>query len=312
MKYRVLGDTGFNVSRLSFGASSLGGVFHSVDEKDAIAAVHVALDLGINYIDVAPAYGATRSETVLGKALKGIPRDHYYLSTKVGKTTAPGGYGHDEFNYSNAAIRNSLEDSSKRLGVDYFDIVHLHDIEYNDRQHTEWALGEGVQTLKTLKAEGRIGALSFGMYPMDLWARIIDEGVLDAGLIHNHYCLNDTRMTELLPMAAAKGIGLINASPFASGLLTSRGPADWHPASEADRAIFASAAAHCAERGEDIARLALQFASQNEAIATTMFSSANPDAIRRNVLWHSQPLDLQLVQDVRAILNPVINKQWSY
>ena len=74
MQYNPLGKTAMNVSRLSFGASALGAVFHPVDETQAITAVHAALDLGINYFDVAPAYGATRSETVLGKALKGIPR----------------------------------------------------------------------------------------------------------------------------------------------------------------------------------------------------------------------------------------------
>lgn len=87
MKYRRLGQTGLEVSQISFGASSLGGVFRSVKEDEALEAVHVALELGINYIDVAPAYGGTRSETVLGKALKGVPRESYVLSTKVGKYT---------------------------------------------------------------------------------------------------------------------------------------------------------------------------------------------------------------------------------
>jgi len=87
MKYNLLGNTGMNVSRISFGASSLSAVFHAVDEAEAIKAVHAALDAGINYFDVAPAYGGTVSETVLGKALKGIPRNRYFLSTKVGKYT---------------------------------------------------------------------------------------------------------------------------------------------------------------------------------------------------------------------------------
>ena len=89
MEYNPLGKSGLNVSRLSFGASSLGGVFREVKEADAIRAVHTALDCGINYFDVAPAYGGTRSETVLGKALQGISRDRYFLSTKVGKYTNP-------------------------------------------------------------------------------------------------------------------------------------------------------------------------------------------------------------------------------
>ena len=93
MQYNFLGKTGLQVSRLSFGASSLGAVFHPVDETEAIAAVHAALDCGINYFDVAPAYGGTRSETVLGKALRGVSRDRYFLSTKVGKYTDPNKYG---------------------------------------------------------------------------------------------------------------------------------------------------------------------------------------------------------------------------
>jgi aryl-alcohol dehydrogenase-like predicted oxidoreductase len=105
MEYRSLGRTGLKVSRLSFGASSLSGVFRAVDESEAIRAVHVALDCGINYFDVAPAYGGTVSETVLGKALARIPRERYYLSTKVGKYTNPAKYGDDTLDYSRARIR---------------------------------------------------------------------------------------------------------------------------------------------------------------------------------------------------------------
>src|SRR5215467_15090026 len=130
MQYSLLGKTGMKVSRLSFGTAALGGVFYPVDENDAITAVHVALECGINYFDVAPAYGGTLSETVLGKALRGVPRDRYYLSTKVGKYTKPGSYGEDTLDYSRARIRKSLEESSRRLGTDYFDLIHIHDIEY--------------------------------------------------------------------------------------------------------------------------------------------------------------------------------------
>jgi L-galactose dehydrogenase len=161
MKYNPLGTTGLNVSRLSFGASSLSGVFRPVDEAEAIRAVHAALDYGINYFDVAPAYGGTVSETVLGKALKGIPRGRYFLSTKVGKHTTPGKYGEDTLDYSRARIRASLDESAARLGTDYFDIVHIHDIEYQGRKHAEWALTEGLEAVHELKREGRIGAVSF-------------------------------------------------------------------------------------------------------------------------------------------------------
>jgi len=312
MRYNLLGKTGMKVSRLSFGASALGAVFHPVDETEAIKAVHTALDLGINYFDVAPAYGGTLSETVLGKALKGIARDRYYLSTKVGKYTAPGSYGNDELNYSRARIRASLAESAARLGSEYFDIIHIHDIEYQDRKHTEWALTEGYESVQELKREGLIGNVSFGIYPMDLWKRIFTTLEIDAALVHNHHCLNDTRLLELLPIAAEKGIGIVNGSPMASSLLTDRGPAAWHPASAEDRAIFRRAAEFCRSQGTSISKLAIQFASQNEEIPTTLFSSANPAAVRSNVECHEEPYDASLLAEVRKILTPVLDKEWSY
>jgi len=312
MKYSILGRTGLEVSRVSFGASSLGGVFHAVEETDAIRAVHAALDCGINYFDVAPAYGGTRSETVLGKALRGVPRDRYFLSTKVGKYTNPEKYGEDTLDYSAARIRRSLEESAARLGTDYFDIIHIHDIEYQARRHTEWALTEGLATLHALKEEGRIGAVSFGIYPMDLWHRIFSDFDIDAALTHNHYCLSDTRLLELLPLAREKGIGVINASPFASALLTDRGPADWHPAPPEDRAVFQKAAGFCRSQGTNISKLAMQFACQHPEIPTTMFSSSNPESVKRNVAWADEPVDSALVNQVQEILSPVLNKQWNY
>ena len=312
MEYSLLGRTGMKVSRLSFGASSLGGVFHSVDESEAIKAVHTALECGINFFDVAPAYAGTVSETILGKALRGVPRGRYYLSTKVGKYTKPGTYGEDTLDYSRARIRKSIKESAERLGTEYFDLIHIHDIEYQGRKCTEWALTEGYESVLELKQEGRIGGVSFGIYPMDLWMRIFSSLDVDAGLVHNHYCLNDTRITELLQIAEAKRIGIVNGSPFGSALLTDRGPADWHPASAEERATFRLAADFCRKQGSSIAKLALQFASQNPKLATTLFSSANPESVRRNVEWYQEPVDRQLVSETQKILEPVMNKQWNY
>ena len=310
MNTRPLGRTGLQVSTLSFGASSLGGVFHPVDETDAIRAVHTALDLGINYFDVAPAYGGTRSETVLGKALRGIPRDRYFLSTKIGKYTNPEKYGDDTLDYSRERTRRSIDESAARLGTEYFDIIHIHDIEYEDRRHTEWALSEGFEAVSELKREGRIGAVSFGIYPMDLWHRIFTTLPVDAALVHNHYSLHDTRMLDLLPFAREKGIGMINASPFGSGLLTDRGPADWHPANAEQRAIFKQAAEFCAAQGTNISKLALQFSSQHPDIPTTMFSSASAESVKRNIAWAAEPFDPALVAQVRDILKPITHIDW--
>lgn len=310
MKQNRLGKAGFDVSVLSFGASSLGGVFHKIDEAEAIATVHAALEAGMTYFDVAPAYGATHSETVLGKALKGIDRSRYRLSTKVGKYTAPGTYGEDTLDYSRDRIRASLDESAARLGADYFDMIFIHDIEYQNRQHTEWAMTEGFAAVQELMREGRVGGVGFGIYPVDLWQRILAELPVDAVLIHNHYCLNDDRLLGLLPLAQKANVGIVNASPYASGLLTDRGPAEWHPAKPDDRAIFKKAVEFCSTEGTSISKLAFQYASQNPDIPTTMFSTANRQSLARSLQWFEEPLDQQMLKHVQDILQPVRNKDW--
>ena len=103
MQYRALGKTGMKVSELGFGASSLGGVFHAFDEHRGIDAVFAAIEAGINIIDVSPYYGHYKAETVLGKALKDIPRDKFYLSTKVGR------YGKDGVNTWDYSAKRAKE-----------------------------------------------------------------------------------------------------------------------------------------------------------------------------------------------------------
>ncbi len=120
MKYRVLGKTGWKVSVLGFGAAPLGGTHGKVDEKDAVRAVRTAIDLGINFIDVAPYYGRTMAETLLGKALQGISREKYFLATKVGR------YGPEEtdFDFSPERLARSVDESLRRLRVAHIDLIH--------------------------------------------------------------------------------------------------------------------------------------------------------------------------------------------
>ena len=312
MQHAKWGKFDWQVSRLSFGASALGGAFRSIDESEGIQAVHAALDAGINYIDVAPAYGATRAETVLGMALKGVKRDRYHISTKVGKLTDPEAYGNNTFDYSRQGIRDSLEKSMRRTGVDYFDIVHLHDFDYDHRIHADEALSQGVEALLELKSEGTIGGIGAGIYPMDLWKRVLLEADVDAVLIRNQHCLTDIRIHELLPLAKAKGVGVINASPFASSFLTGRPLPAWHPAEETESELVTKAVSFCEKNGTTLAKLALQFSSQHPEIPTTLFSSARPESIARNLQWYQEPYDPELVARVQQILEPVMNKQWDY
>jgi aryl-alcohol dehydrogenase-like predicted oxidoreductase len=301
MKYRALGRTGLDVSVLSFGASSLGSVFRETNDSEAIRTVHEALDSGINYIDVSPYYGLTKAETVLGKAIKELPRDRFLLSTKAGR------YGVDQFDFSAKRIASSLEESFSRLNTDYVDILYLHDIEFVS---SEIILEEAIPTLQRLKTEGKIRYYGICGLPISLFETLLPQIEADAIISYCHYSLNDTALLGLLPLLERKGIGLVNASPLSMGLLSTRGTPDWHLASPELKATCLRAAELCASRGFDIAKLAVQYSTANERIPTTLVSTANPDNIRKNAAWTDEPIDGELLKDVLDILEPVHDRTW--
>lgn len=312
MKYRELGHSGLSVSVLSYGASALGNVYREIDDASGIATVHYALEQGINYIDVAPAYGGTKAEIVLGKALEGISRDSYYLSTKVGKYCNYGSYGNDIFDYSEVRIRQSLKESRERIGVDYFDIVFLHDIEYHNRKYISQALGEGVETLKRLKKEGQIGAFGLSTYPMDLWKKVVNEVELDVIMSHNHFCLSDQLILDLLPETQRKGIGIVNSSPLACGLLTTRGAANWHPASEDDKETVKRAVRFCQQNHFSLESLAVQYAVSHPNIPTTLTTSADKHHLKESIESALRGMDSAILAEVQNILSPIMNRDWNF
>lgn len=301
MEYRKLGNTGLDVSVLSFGASSLGSVFRHTDDMVSRRAVHAALHAGINYIDVSPYYGRTKAESVLGQALKGLPRDSYLLSTKVGR------YGENEFDFSKDRILRSLDESLTRLHTDYVDMLFLHDIEFVPK---EIILEEAVPVLQRLKAEGKIRYFGFSGLPLKLFTTMLPLMEADVILSYCHYSLNDTSLLQLLPLAKEKQVGLVNASPLSMGLLSTRETPSWHPASGRVKSICKQAADYCASQGTDIAKLAVQFSCSHEQIPTTLVSTANPDNIIRNAAWTDEAIDQELLASVLQILSPIRNESW--
>jgi L-galactose dehydrogenase len=299
MHYRSLGRTGLKVSTLSFGASSLGGVFHAVDEAEGIRAVHTALDLGINFIDVSPYYGATKAETVLGRALRGVDRSRYHLATKVGQ------YGTGEFDFSAARVTRSLDESCARLGVEHIDLLQCHDIEFAD---LDQIAGETLPALARLRAAGRIGHIGITGLPLKIFPATIDRvgaGLVETILSFNHYALNDTSLSSLLPYCAERGVGVINAAPTGMGLLTERGAPAWHPAPAPIVAGCRRAVDFCRAQGVDIVQLAIAYAVAHPAIATTLVGSASAKNMADNVAAAESPADPQLLAQVLELLRPI-------
>ena len=301
MKFRPLGRTGLDLSWLSFGASSLGAEFRGVDINEAMQSVRVALDLGMNFIDTSPFYGRGMSEVLLGIALRDIPRDKYYLGTKLGR------YDAAHFDFSAKRVVESVDVSLHRLGVDYFDVMFCHDIEFVDMQQI---VDETLPALRKIRDAGKVRFIGVSGYPMNLFRYILDRTDLDVVLSYNHYTLQNTMLADLVPYLKSKHVGIMNAAPFSARLLTNASLPKWHKATPEVRDCARRAAEHCASRGVDIAQLALQYSIANEDLTTCIVGSANPENVRNWVKWSEQPLDQGLLNEVLTILQPIHN--WFY
>ena len=313
MKYTELGKTGLRVSNLSFGASSLGSVFHETKEAESIQAVEAAIEGGINFIDVSPYYGHYKAETVLGKALKGIPREKYYLSTKVGR------YGKDGVNtwdYSARRATESVYESMERLGIDYIDLINVHDVEFQAALPggLQKVVDETLPALAELRRKGVVGHIGITDLQLENLKWVIDHaerGTVESVLNFCHYCLNDDKLSDYLDYFEERSVGVINASPLSMGLLSARGVPAWHPAPRPLVEACAKAAQHCADKGYPIEKLAVQYAVSNPRIASTLFSSANPENVKRNMSWAEEEPDWQLVEEVRSIIGEQQRVSWA-
>jgi aryl-alcohol dehydrogenase-like predicted oxidoreductase len=299
MQTRPLGHTGLSLPILSFGASSLGQEFRRVSLDEVLNSVHVALDCGLNFIDTSPFYGRGMSEVLLGVALRDVPRDRYLLETKLGR------YDLAHFDFSAKRVVESVDVSLHRLGTDHFDIMLCHDIEFVEMQQI---VDETLPALRKLQQAGKVRFIGVSGYPMKIFRFVLDQTDLDVMLSYNQYCLQNTRLAdELVPYLKAKGVGIMNAGPFAARLLTNATLPAWHKEPLAVREACRRAAQHCAKHGVDIAQLAVQFSIAHPDITTTIAGSANPENIRNWAKWASLPLDPQLLADVLKILEPVKN-----
>ena len=301
MQTRPLGKSGIHLPILSFGASSLGAEFRSVDVNEALQSVHTALDLGMNFIDTSPFYGRGMSEVLLGIALKNVPRDSYLIGSKLGR------YSLEHFDFSARRVEESVNVTLHRLGTDHLDLLLLHDVEFVSLPQI-WEVT--MPAVLKLKERGLVRAIGFSCYPMKTFDTVLDhvENDIDCVLSYNQYTLQNTRFADhLIPRLAAKGIGAINAGPFSARLLTNAALPVWLKEPEEVKAAARAAAKLCADNGVDIGQLALQFSCANPDITSTVAGSANPENIKKWAQWLSQPIDQSLLDKVEKIFAPVKN-----
>ena len=301
MEYRPLGSTGLQVSKLALGGAQLGGGYGEITYENVVRIVRGALDQGINLIDTSPFYGVTRSETVLGQALADVPRDHYIMATKCGR------YGDADFDFSAERLTRSVDESLRRLGIDYIDVFQIHDIEFGS---LEQIVNEALPAVAKIKQSGKVGFIGVTGLPLKIFEYIIPRFSIDTIISYTHFSLIDTTLTRLLPLAASKGIGVMNASPVVLGLLSEKGPQPWHPAPAPLKAFVADVVAKWHAKGVSLAKLSLQYSMANPQISSTVSGMATLAEVLDSIAAANEPLDPELLAAVLADFAPVANSTW--
>lgn len=318
MNRNRVGRTDVRVSDVGFGGAPIGNLYKPVSDEDALAAVRAAWDGGARYFDTAPHYGLGLSERRLGAALRDQPRDEYVLSTKIGRLLvdnpaptgsdlAVGGFAVPDTltrrrDYSRDGVRRSLDGSLDRLGMDRVDIVYVHDAE----DHLEQALREAVPALVELREEGVIGAIGAGMNMVEPLVRFVTETDVDAVMLAGRWTLADRTGEPLLAACAERGISLVAAAPFNSGLLSRPYPADdahfdYEPA-PADVLDFARRlAAACDAAGTTLPQAAMQFALRYPAVPTVVVGMRTATQSSANLAWATTPVPAALWDELTAL-----------
>lgn len=253
MEYAQLGETHMMVSKLSIGGATLCSSFYGeLDFDEAKRTVHEAFKRGINYIDTAPFYGQGESESNIGKILKDVPRQAYYIATKTCRYERS---GPKQFDFSYERTMSSVKESLARLGVDYIDLYQLHDVEFADSIE-EVIKGAFVACLE-LKERGIIRAIGINGYPLSvLKAGLIKaNGRLDTVLTYGRFTMFDDSLLDYLPFFNEMKVGIIAASAQGCGMLTNRGPPVWHPGKDELKKIVAEAAETCQKNNVELGKL---------------------------------------------------------
>ena len=313
---RPVPKTGLALGELSLGCAQLGNLYREVSDEDARATVDTAWELGVRYFDTAPHYGLGLSERRLGAALAHRPRGEYLLSSKVGRLLEPlpvvEGLDDDGFavprthrrvfDFGRDGIRRSFAESLERIGVDRLDIAYLHDPD----DHIPEVLETGFPALAELRAEGAVTAIGAGMNDSVPLARLVRETDIDVVMIAGRYTLLDQESLEdLLPACEERGVAVVAAGVFNSGILARSEPP------EQAKYDYADAPAELLERARAIARVcerhrttlpaaAIAFPLGHPAVLSVCVGARSPEQIELNAASYADAVPTELWAELQA------------
>ncbi|WP_332602897.1 aldo/keto reductase [Arthrobacter sp. S2(2024)] len=287
------------LGKLGFGAAGIGNLYRAMPDAQAAATVKAAWDSGVRYFDTAPHYGLGLSERRLGAVLREMPRSEFTVSTKVGRLLVPNAVGFSakddegfdvaatskrQWDFSEAGIRRSIEESLERLGLDHVDIAYLHD---PDVHNLAKGIGEALPVLEKLRADGVVKAIGVGTNSAEAALECVEAADLDLVMLAGRYTLLEQPGVPFLDRCVARGTGVVNVGVFNSGLLARPDvPEDSHyNYARAPRALVERAralAGVCRGFGVELPTAALQFSLRHPAVVNVTVGASSPEQVSAN------------------------------
>ncbi|WP_167268777.1 aldo/keto reductase [Paenarthrobacter ilicis] len=304
------------LGKLGFGGAGIGNLYRAIPDGQALATILAAWDAGIRYFDTAPHYGLGLSEQRLGAVLRDKPRDEFVISTKVGRLLEPSaGSGRDPegfdvpadkkrvWNFSEAGIRRSIEDSLERLGLDHVDIAYLHDADVHDLQA---GIAEGLPALEKLRAEGLVKAIGVGLNSAEAALECVEAADLDLVMLAGRYTLLEQPDVPLLSRCVERRTGVVNVGAYNSGLLANpEVPDDAHyNYQQAPPAVLERAralASVCRDFGVELPTAAIQFPLRHPAVVNVTVGATTPQQVQTNAARMEEPLPEGLWAALEAV-----------
>jgi D-threo-aldose 1-dehydrogenase len=288
-----LGRTGLSITKICFGTSSLGNMpdtyGYAVDTERAKATVRAIFDSPVNFLDTSRNYGLGRSEERIGSVIRehgGLPQG-FVISTKLDRDMTTG-------RFDAAQARRSLEQSLKALDLDKIQLLHLHDPEYAASQSEVAGPKGALAELFRMKEQGVAQAVGLAAGKVDVMMPLLQDWDFDALITHNRFTLLNRNADPMLDFAFRRGIAVLNAAPYGSGVLA-KGSADYpryvyQPASPAILEPIRAIESLCARHRVPMGAAALQFSMRDERIAATICGVSMPQRIRETLEWATYPM----------------------
>jgi D-threo-aldose 1-dehydrogenase len=308
---RPLGPTGLEVPALCVGCAEIGDMTetfnYSVPEERALATIRAVFSSPITFLDTAASYGDGESERRIGLVLRelgGLPAG-YVLSTKADRDLHTG-------DFSGAQFRRSVERSLRLLGLERLQIVFVHDPEHTTFE-AAMAPGGPVEVLHDFQKAGVIEHIGVAGGPIDLLMRFVETDRFEAVITHNRYTLLNQSAAPLIELAHRRGIGVLNAAPYGSGLLA-KGPQAYprYAYSDAPEDLIRRARAIadvCQESGVPLAAAALQFSLRDSRITSTIVGMSRPERIRQTLQLASVDIPTELWSRLEEHVGPPLDPE---